>query len=185
MGREEIINDLDKLLTHLYEEYGWSFTAEEFINTPTRIVNMFDEWKKKSKYEKFTVFENTMKYDQMIVLKNIRFYALCSHHLLPFDGYISVGYIPDKVVIGASKMARIVNSFAYQPTIQERMTLQIARKMKEVVETDSVMVVVKAEHMCMRCRGVEKDEAEMITSQVGGSFREDDKTRKEFLELIK
>jgi len=185
MTKDDVANKIGDLLVLLNNEYGWEFTGEEYVNTPLRIVNMLEEWKQKREYGKFTVFDNSMNYDQMVVLSNIKFYALCSHHLLPFDGYVSVGYIPDKVVIGASKMARIVNSFAYQPTIQERMTLQIAKKMMEVVQTESVMVVVKAEHMCMRCRGVEKDEANMITSQMGGSFRNDDKTRKEFLELIR
>lgn len=123
--------------------------------------------------------------DEMVVLKNIEFYSLCEHHLLPFFGRCHVGYLPNKKVIGVSKIARIADHFARRLQIQENLTKQIADCLMEVVEARGVGVVLEAQHFCMMMRGVEKQTSVMKTSMMKGLFRTDEKTRAEFLTLIK
>ncbi|MGC9457787.1 MAG: GTP cyclohydrolase I FolE [Halothiobacillaceae bacterium] len=122
--------------------------------------------------------------DEMVVVRNIEFYSLCEHHLLPIIGHADIGYIPDGKVIGLSKLARIVDLYARRLQIQENMTRQIADTIAEATGARGVAVQVRAAHMCMSMRGVEKHEAETITSMMLGAFRECPATRNEFLQLI-
>ena len=124
-------------------------------------------------------------YDEMVVVKDIEFFSLCEHHLLPFFGKAHVAYLPSKKVIGLSKIARLVNMFARRLQIQERMTSQIADAIKEKIAPQGVGVIIEARHLCMQMRGVEKQHGQAVTSAMLGAFRENKQTRDEFLALIR
>jgi GTP cyclohydrolase IA len=123
-------------------------------------------------------------YDNMVVVKDIEVYSLCEHHLLPFFGKCHVAYIPDKKVVGLSKIARLVNMYARRLQIQERLTSQIAKTIQEKLAPEGVGVVIEARHLCMVMRGVEKQNSAAVTSAMLGAFRENKQTRDEFLALI-
>jgi len=127
----------------------------------------------------------TVDYSEMVIVKDIDFYSLCEHHLLPFFGKCHVAYIPSKQVIGLSKIPRLVEVFARRLQIQERMTNQIAETIREKINPLGVAVVVEGTHLCMSMRGVEKQNSFAVTSAMLGSFRENARTRMEFLELLK
>src|ERR1700720_3099150 len=124
-------------------------------------------------------------YDQMVLVKDIEIYSLCEHHMLPFFGKCHVAYIPDKKVVGLSKIPRLVNMFARRLQIQERLTNQIASAIQENISPLGVGVVVEARHLCMVMRGVEKESSQTVTSAMLGSFKDNPKTREEFLSLIR
>ena len=123
-------------------------------------------------------------YDDMVVVKDIEVYSLCEHHLLPFFGKCHVAYIPNKKVVGLSKIARLVNMFARRLQIQERLTSQIAKAIQEKLAPEGVGVVIEARHLCMVMRGVEKQNSAAVTSAMLGAFRDNKQTRDEFLALI-
>lgn len=124
-------------------------------------------------------------YDDMVVVKDIEFYSLCEHHMLPFFGKAHVAYIPDGKIVGLSKIPRLVDMFARRLQVQERMTTQIAEALETALQPIGVAIVVEGAHMCMRMRGVQKQESSMVTSHVMGSFRTDRATRQEFMAIIK
>lgn len=156
---------------------------EELENTPKRWLRFFDEWEQRDNF-KFTSFENP-GYDEMIILKDISFNSLCSHHILPFHGNAYIGYIPDKKICGISKLARVVNKYAHKPQVQEKLTEDIANYLEEQLKPLGLMVVLKASHDCMTIRGVNQPNTVMVTSSIRGIIKEDFKARNEFLELIK
>jgi GTP cyclohydrolase IA len=123
-------------------------------------------------------------YDEMVVVKDIEFFSLCEHHLLPFFGKAHVAYLPSKKVIGLSKVARLVNMYARRLQIQERLTSQIARALEEKIAPQGVGVIIEARHLCMQMRGVEKQHGQAVTSAMLGAFRENKQTRDEFLSLV-
>lgn len=127
----------------------------------------------------------SVAYDEMVVVKDIEFFSLCEHHLLPFFGKCHVAYLPNKHVIGLSKVARLVNMFARRLQIQERLTSQIAAAIQEKISPEGVGVVIEARHLCMQMRGVEKQHGQAVTSAMLGGFRENKQTRDEFLALIR
>ena len=122
--------------------------------------------------------------NHMVILKNIELYSMCEHHLLPFFGSCAIGYISQGKVLGVSKLARIVDMYARRLQIQERLTEQIADAVMKEADAEGVGVVIRAKHLCMMMRGVEKQNSEMVTSAVLGSFRSDEKVRGEFLSLV-
>ena len=124
-------------------------------------------------------------YDDMVVVKDIEFYSMCEHHMLPFFGKAHVAYIPNGKIVGLSKIPRLVDMFARRLQVQERMTTQIAEALETALQPKGVAIVVEGVHMCMRMRGVEKQESSMVTSHVMGSFRTDRATRQEFMALVK
>ena len=127
----------------------------------------------------------SVHYDEMVVVKDIEFFSLCEHHLLPFFGKCHVAYLPNKKVIGLSKVARLVNMFARRLQIQERLTSQIAQAIEERISPEGVGVIVEARHLCMQMRGVEKQHGQAVTSSMLGAFRHNKETRDEFLSLAK
>jgi GTP cyclohydrolase IA len=158
------------------------FNEEEKENTPKRIRRFLKELKGNEKFN-FTVFPNP-GYDQMVILKDIDFYSMCSHHMLPFHGVAHIGYIPSDKICGISKLARVVMKYASNPQIQERMTQEIANFIQEQLSPKGVMVVVEATHLCMCMRGIKRKQSVMITSSLKGAFKEE-KVRAEFMGLIK
>lgn len=129
------------------------------------------------------VFESDM--DEMVIIKNIELYSLCEHHLLPFIGKCHVAYLPNGKIIGLSKVARIVDMFAKRLQVQENLTKQIAESILQTTDAKGVGIIIEAKHLCMMMRGVEKQHSDMTTSMMLGRFRKDDRTRAEFLSLVK
>jgi GTP cyclohydrolase IA len=127
----------------------------------------------------------SVHYDEMVVVKDIEFFSLCEHHLLPFFGKAHVAYLPSKRVLGLSKIARLVNMFARRLQIQERMTYEIAQSIEEKISPEGVGVIIEARHLCMQMRGVEKQHGQAVTSAMLGSFRHNKQTRDEFLSLVR
>lgn len=127
----------------------------------------------------------SVTYDEMVVVKDIEFFSLCEHHLLPFFGKAHVAYLPEKRVLGLSKIARLVNMYARRLQIQERMTSQIAKAIEEKLAPQGVGVIIEARHLCMQMRGVEKQHGQAVTSAMLGAFRHNKQTRDEFLALVR
>ena len=176
------------LVRELLVELGEDPEREGLVKTPQRVAKSLtyltrgyrQNLKKVVNGAKFTSGTN-----HMVILKDIELYSLCEHHLLPFYGTCAIGYISKGKVLGVSKLARIVDMFARRLQIQERMTEQIADAIMKEVDAEGVGVVIRAKHLCMMMRGVEKQNSEMTTSAVLGSFRSDEKVRAEFLSLIR
>ena len=163
-------------------------TREGLLDTPKRVVDAYAEWfagyqEDPQDYLRRT-FEEVAGYDEMIVLRDIQFESFCEHHMAPIIGRAHVGYVPDGKVVGISKLARVVDAFAHRFQVQEKMTAQIATCISEVLHPRGVGVVVDAVHQCMTTRGVHKRGVSLVTSQMLGSFREDARTRAEFLRFI-
>jgi GTP cyclohydrolase I len=155
--------------------------------TPDRVARMYDELTAGYHTDPVKLINGALfdvDYDEMVIVKDIEFYSLCEHHMLPFFGRAHVAYIPDGKVIGLSKIPRIVEMFARRLQVQERMTKQIADFLQEVLHPKGVAVVVEGAHMCSMMRGVKKANASMTTSTMLGTFRNDSKTRAEFLDHI-
>ena len=157
-------------------------------DTPMRVANMYDELLSGYALDAAKILNNALfevEYDEMVVVKDIEFYSLCEHHMLPFYGRAHVGYLPDKRVIGLSKIPRLVDMFARRLQVQERMTQQIAAAIDELAMPRGVGVVVEAHHLCAAMRGVKKPGTTMITSSVRGQFRDNSSTRDEFMSHLR
>lgn len=155
--------------------------------TPERVARMYSELLAGYRADPVKIVNDALfevKYDEMVLVKDIEFYSLCEHHMLPFMGRVHVAYIPKGKVIGLSKIPRIVDIFARRLQVQERMTRQIADLIREVIDPLGVAVVVEGLHLCMMMRGVQKHNARMTTSAMHGAFRSNLATRQEFLENI-
>jgi len=163
-------------------------TREGLLDTPNRVVRSYEEFYagyRSDPTELLTrTFEETDGYDELIVLRGIRFESHCEHHMVPIIGCAQIGYLPNNRVIGISKLARVVDAFARRLQIQEKMTAQIANAIDEVLKPKGVAVVIEASHQCMTTRGVHKSGVGMVTSRMLGVFRDDPTTRREFLSII-
>jgi len=182
------MKDFESAIRKILEEIGEDPKRQGLIDTPKRMEKMYMELTRGYNQTASEIINDAMfdvDYDEMVVVTNINFYSLCEHHMLPFFGVAHVGYIPHGRVVGLSKIPRIVDMYARRLQVQERMTAQVANVLQEQLQPDGVGVVVEGYHMCMSMRGVEKEKAKMITSTLVGSFKEDSKTRTEFLELIR
>jgi GTP cyclohydrolase I len=158
------------------------------IKTPLRVAKMYDELTAGYRVDPEALINDaifTVHYDEMVVVRDIHFYSLCEHHMLPFYGHAHVAYIPNGKVIGLSKIPRIVEMYARRLQVQERMTVEIADFINEHLNPKGAAVVAEGVHMCSVMRGVRKENASMVTSAMRGIFKEDPKTRGEFLELIR
>jgi GTP cyclohydrolase I len=162
---------------------------EGLRDTPARVARAFDEWfsgyaDDPEAYLART-FEEVNGYDEMVVLRDIRFESHCEHHLAPIIGRAHVGYLPDRKIVGISKLARVVDAYARRLQVQEKMNAQIANCIQHILEPKGVAVVIEAAHQCMTTRGVHKSGVSMVTSTMLGAFREDARTRREFLTMIR
>jgi GTP cyclohydrolase IA len=158
------------------------------VETPSRMARAFEEYFAGYREDPALILQKTFEeidgYDEMIVLRGIRFESHCEHHLAPISGRAWVGYVPNGRVVGISKLARVVEAYARRLQIQERMTAQIASAIAESLRPQGVGVIIKAEHHCMTARGVHKTDTDLVTSHMLGCFRDNTSTRREFLSLV-
>lgn len=181
-------DNVQKIVTDLLSEIGEDPKREGLLSTPKRVAKAYEFLTAGYKMDIKKVMNNaifTEKYDEMVIVKNIDFYSLCEHHMLPFYGKVHIAYLPGGKILGLSKFPRIVEVFARRLQVQERMTQQIADTLMEYLSPQGVGVVTEAYHMCMMMRGVEKQNSSATSSAMHGIFREDTRTRSEFLNLIR
>ena len=161
---------------------------EGLAGTPDRVVRSYEEFF--SGYDQDPrdmlqrTFEEVEGYDEVVALRDIRLESYCEHHMVPIIGRVHIGYLPDRRVVGISKLARVVDAYARRLQIQEKLTAQIANTLQEVLQPRGVAVVIEAAHQCMTTRGVHKDGVTMVTSRMLGAFRDNGETRREFLTMI-
>ena len=181
------MDNIEKITKQLLIELGEDPSREGLVKTPHRVSK---SWKFLTGGYNQTIDQVvndaifSVENQDMIIVKDINYYSLCEHHLLPFMGKVHVGYIPNGKVLGLSKIPRIIDIYARRLQLQEQLTHQIAQGITEFLNPKGVGVVVEGEHMCMRMRGVQKQNASMQTSSMTGVFRKEKKTREEFLNLI-
>jgi len=177
--------DIAETVTRQLEFIGEDASREGLRETPARVVRAWDEMYAGYRTDPAALLKTFQEgaCREMVVLREVDFYSTCEHHLLPFFGTVSIGYLPSERVIGVSKLARLVDVFSRRLQIQERMTTQIAEAIRRHLEPDGVMVVCRARHLCMMARGVKKYAPEMVTSAIRGSF-EKPEVRAEFLSIL-
>jgi GTP cyclohydrolase I len=172
----------------LLEWIGDDPEREGLVGTPSRVVRAYEDWFSGYNDDPLEFLRRTFRevdgYDEMIVLRDITFESHCEHHMAPIIGKVHIGYLPDRKVVGISKLARVVETFARRLQVQESLTAQIAHCIQDVLKPRGVGVVVEGVHQCMTTRGVRKYGVSMITSQLLGHFRSDPRTRAEFLTMI-
>lgn len=171
----------------ILEGIGEDPAREGLIKTPSRVANAYEEilsgyWTDPDTLINSALF--TVDYDEMVVVKDIEFYSLCEHHMLPFFGKVHVAYLPRNKVLGLSKIPRIVDMFAHRLQVQERMTQQIAEFIQDSINPLGVGVIIEGQHLCMMMRGIKKEQAKMTTSAMLGGFRNRLETRMEFLNMV-
>ena len=179
---------VEDLIRQLLVAIGEDPTREGLVRTPTRVAKAFEFLTSGYAADIDDVLNDalfTVDYSEMVIVRDIDFYSLCEHHILPFFGKCHVAYIPRRRVIGLSKIPRLVDVFARRLQIQERMTNQIAEVIREKIDPKGVAVVCEGTHLCMSMRGVEKQNSYAVTSAMFGLFRDNARTRMEFLELIR
>ena len=181
---DEIQALIGQLLVHLGEDP----TREGLLKTPERVAKAFRFFTQGYQQDVDEMLNGalyTVKYDEMVLVRDIDFFSLCEHHLLPFYGKCHVAYIPNEHVVGLSKIPRLVEIFSRRLQVQERLTVQIAETLQEKLKPQGVAVVIEARHLCMMMRGVETPNAAAVTSSMHGVFLNQQKTREELLELIR
>ena len=187
MMNEDNLIILEQVTKDLLEGIGEDPDREGLVKTPNRVAKSWKFLTKGYTADIKEVINGAIfneNCDEMVTINNIDFYSVCEHHLIPFFGKAHVAYIPNGKVVGLSKIPRIIDIFARRLQVQERMTQQIAKTLNEVLSPKGVAVVLEAQHMCMQMRGVEKQNSHATTSSMTGLFREDERTRKEFLNII-
>lgn len=186
--REDQLEEYAKLVERQLELLGEDAGRDGLARTPARVAKAMafltgGYSKTPAEVLNGALFE--VKTDEMVIVRDIDFYSLCEHHLLPFFGRCHVAYLPRNKVVGLSKIPRIVDIFARRLQVQERMTTDIAEAINELIEPQGVAVVVEAQHLCMAMRGVERQNSLAVTSAMLGAFRDDARTRSEFLNLVR
>jgi len=182
------MEDISKEIKEILKKIGESPTREELLKTPERVSNAIKELLSGYNKNIDEVINNAffkVDYKEMVIVKDITFYSICEHHLLPFFGKVHVAYIPDGLIIGLSKIPRIVEVFSKRLQVQEKLTVDIANTLYKKLKPKGVGVIIEAEHLCMTSRGVKNDTSVAITSSMLGCFEKDEKIRSEFLNLIK
>jgi GTP cyclohydrolase IA len=176
------------LLRELLARLGEDPQRDGLRRTPERMQKALEYLTRGYQQDAGAVLQGALfdvSYDEMVIVKDIEMFSLCEHHLLPFFGKVHVAYIPNGKVVGLSKIPRLVDIFARRMQVQERLTVQIAETIQEAIQPQGVGVVIEARHLCVMMRGVEKQHSSAVTSHMLGSFRTADKTREEFLSLIR
>jgi len=184
---EEQKKEFESAVSKILELIGEDTQREGLIKTPHRVAKAFEFMTQGYHQDPKEVLNNalfTTSNDEMVVVRDIEFYSMCEHHILPIIGRVHVAYIPEGKVVGLSKIPRVVNIFARRLQIQEQMTEQIADALSQSINPKGVAVVVEARHMCMEMRGVEKINSTTVSSALRGLFKTDTKTRKEFFDII-
>jgi GTP cyclohydrolase I len=179
---------MEALIRQLLEQLGEDPGREGLLDTPRRVAKSLSFLTSGYSQDVDKVLNNalfTVDYSEMVIVKDIDFFSLCEHHILPFFGKCHVAYIPRTRVIGLSKIPRLVDVFSHRLQVQERLTNQIAETIRDKINPLGVAVVMEATHLCMAMRGVEKQRSSCVTSAMLGAFRERDRTRMEFLDLIR
>nr|ADI17737.1 GTP cyclohydrolase I [uncultured nuHF1 cluster bacterium HF0130_31E21]ADI21795.1 GTP cyclohydrolase I [uncultured nuHF1 cluster bacterium HF0130_24M16] len=188
MTRKPSREEAEEAVKTLIRWAGDNPTREGLVETPSRVVRAYEEF-----FTGYSIcpksflkrtFEETAGYDEIVLLRDIRFESHCEHHMVPIIGKIHIAYLPDQRVVGISKLARLVDVYAKRLQIQEKMTAEIASTINEVLSPKGVAVVIEGVHQCMTTRGVFKPGVSMVTSQMLGAFRTDPSTRREFLSMI-
>jgi len=178
---------LEQVYAALINEIGEDSEREGLVKTPYRAAEALEFMTSGYNQDLTEVVNGAIFHessDDMVIVRDIEFFSLCEHHMLPFYGHVNIAYIPNGRIIGLSKTARIADMFARRLQVQERMTTQIAEAIQTVLSPQGVAVVVQARHLCMMARGVEKKSSDMVTSHVLGVFRSDRATRAEFMNLL-
>ena len=178
---------LEQITKSLLESIGEDPNREGLLKTPQRVAKSWEFLSKGYEEDLDTLINNAIFEESakdMVIVKNIEFYSLCEHHLIPFHGKAHVAYIPDGKIIGLSKIPRIIDHYSKRLQVQERLTNQIANTLQDILKPKGVAVVMEGRHFCMLMRGVQKQNSIATTSAMLGSFREKDTTRNEFLNLI-
>jgi GTP cyclohydrolase I len=181
------IQRIEKLTREIIEALGEDPAREGLVKTPERVAKSLAFLTSGYRIDADDIINNaifTQTTNSMVIVKNIEVYSLCEHHMLPFYGRCHIGYIPTGRVFGVSKLARLVDMYARRLQLQERLTEQISHAVQDSIDARGVGVMIEARHLCMMMRGVEKQNSEMVTSSVLGTFRESQATREEFLALI-
>ena len=163
---------------------GYDLTEDSLRETPRRVALAYSEFLSPEAFTA-TTFPNDREYDELVLVRDVPFHSLCEHHLLPFKGVAHVAYLPGERIVGLSKLARVVEHFARDLQVQERLTKQIADWLDTSLSPRGVGVVLEAEHLCMTLRGVQKPGSTTVTSALTGYLREDARTRQEFLDLVR
>jgi len=188
LSRSAKIDIIETKFKDIMETLGLDMTDDSLIDTPKRVAKMYVGevfWGlDPAAFPKCTTVENKMKYDAMVVERNINVQSNCEHHFVVIDGFATVGYIPKKTVLGLSKINRIVEYFAKRPQIQERLTEQVFNALQFILDTEDVAVIMDAQHFCVKSRGVEDVGSSTITSKLGGVFKSDPSTRQEFMSIF-
>jgi len=181
------MSKIEEIIKELLTQIGEDPEREGLKRTPARVAKAWDVFTKGYTQDLDEIINNavfTENYDEMVTIKDIDYFSLCEHHLLPFFGKAHVAYIPDGKLIGLSKVPRIVDMFSRRLQVQERMTENIAKTLNDMLKPKGVAVVIEGEHMCMQMRGVEKQNSYATTSSMKGIFLKDSRTREEFLTII-
>jgi GTP cyclohydrolase I len=187
-SKPRVEDQIPELVESLLTELGEDPDRQGLRATPARVSRSLRQLTDGYGVQAEDVISNAVfdqDYDEMVVVKNITFYSLCEHHMLPFFGTCHVGYLPNGKVVGLSKIPRLVGVFAHRLQLQERMTKEIAEALNGALAPKGVGVVVEARHLCMEMRGIEKPGGQMVTSCMLGTFRKDPRTRAEFLDLVR
>ncbi len=179
---------IEPLVTAMLKELGEDPGRDGLERTPARVAKAMRYLTKGYEEDPIEILNDALfevSYDEMVIVKDIDFYSLCEHHLLPFFGRAHVAYVPNGKVVGLSKIPRVVEMFSRRLQVQERFTTEIASTLREVLQPKGVAVVVEAIHLCMMMRGVGQQNASAVTSSIHGEFEQDPKTRSEFMDLIR
>lgn len=188
LDRKDKIDLIESKFTDIMTALGLDLSDDSLMDTPKRVAKMYvNEIFWGLDYEAFpkcTTVDNKMKYDEMVVERNVNVQSNCEHHFVIIDGVATVAYIPNQKVLGLSKINRIVEYFSKRPQIQERLTEQVYHALQYILETDNIGVVVHAKHYCVAARGVEDTGSSTITSKLGGVFKSDTNVRTEFMRLV-
>lgn len=188
MDRKEKIEKIELAFDAIMKTLGLDLSDDSLIETPKRVAKMFVNeifWGLDVEaFPKCTTVDNKMKYDEMVIERNVNVQSNCEHHFVVIDGVATVAYIPKQKVLGLSKINRIVEYFSKRPQIQERLTEQVFHALSFILETENVAVVINAQHYCVKSRGVEDTGSSTVTSKLGGVFKADPSVRLEFMNIV-